>query len=87
MFVTSKRGFKAQFTMKVLLEIFLLLVVYSTLYPAFMGNEDSWLNTLIIDFQESDPITASLLRLLPFVIAAVIIIGVLSFNMIYSRRK
>ncbi len=81
MFVISKRGFKAQFTMKTLLEIALLLIVYSQIYPTLI---EPYLNTAIAD---SDPITSALLSLLPFVIACVIIIGVFSFNEIYSRRR
>lgn len=83
MFVTSKRRFKAQFNMKTLLEILLVLVVYSQLYPYFLGNEDSVLNELIAD---SDPITAALLSLLPFVIVAMIIIGVFTYNAMSRRR-
>lgn len=81
MFVTSKRGFKAQFTMKTLLEIALLLVVYSQIYPTLI---EPYLNTMIAD---SDEVTSAILSLLPFVVACVIIIGVFSFNTIYSRRR
>jgi len=81
MFVTSKRGFKAQFTMKTLLEIALLLVVYSQPYPNLI---EPYLNTIIGD---SDEITSAILSILPFVIACMIIIGVFSFNTIVSRRR
>lgn len=81
MFVISKRGFKAQTTMSVLLEIMLLLVVYSQLYPTLI---EPYLNSLIAD---SDAITAAILSLLPFVIAIVIIIGTFSINALASRRR
>jgi len=81
MFDTSKRGFKAQFNAKTLLEIALLLIIYSQIYPTLI---EPYLQTSI---DNSDPITAALLSLLPFVIAAVIIIGVFSYNAIYGGRR
>jgi len=81
MFVTSKRGFKAQATMQILLEIALLLIVYSQIYPTLI---EPYLNTIIGD---SDEITSAILSLLPFVIACVIIIGVFSINVVASRRR
>jgi len=87
MFVISKRGFKAQFTMKALLEVLLVLVVYSQLYPAFIGNPDSPMNELITDMETTDPITASLLSLLPFVLVAMIIIGIIGYNVLIGRRR
>ena len=71
---------RAQSTMKILLEVGLLLIVYSQIYPTLI---ESPLQSIITN---SDAVTAALLSLLPFVIAAVIIIGVISFNMIGSRR-
>lgn len=76
MFATSKTGFCAQSTMKVLLEIVLLLIVYSQLYPVLI---EPYLETQI---STSDPITAALLSIIPFVIAAMIIIGILSWNIL-----
>ena len=81
MFATSKPSFKAQFTMKVLLEVMLLLVVYSQLYPALIEPY------LEIQIANSDSITAAILSLLPFIIAIVIVIGVISFNAIRSGRR
>jgi len=80
MFVTSKRYFKAQFTMKTLLEVGLILIVYAQIYPSLI---ESPLDDIIAS---SDDVTAALLSLLPFVIAVIIILGVISFNMIGSRR-
>lgn len=80
MFAISKPVFKAQFTMKVLLEVVLLLIVYSQIYPTLI---EPYLQNSI---DNTDPISGSLLSLLPFVIAAIIIIGVISFNIIGGRR-
>lgn len=86
MFATSKRSFKAQFSMKVLLEVILLLIVYSQLYPALI---EPYLQEFITPTGSSysDPISAAILSLLPFIIAAVIVIGVVGFNMIGGRRR
>lgn len=75
MFATSKNYFKAQFTVKVLLEITLFIVIYSQIYPTLI---EPYLETLI---DNSDPTTAVLLTIIPFVIACMIIIGIFSFNL------
>jgi cytochrome bd-type quinol oxidase subunit 2 len=74
-------GLKAQFTMRTLLEVGLMLIVYSQIYPFLI---EAPLQTLIAN---SDPVTAALLSLLPFVIIAVIIIGVLGYNSIGGRQR
>ena len=79
MFATTKKRFKAQFTIKVLLEIVLLLIIYSQIYPTLI---EPYLQTQI---NNSDGITAALLSLLPFVIAAMILIGVISYNAMRRR--
>lgn len=86
MFATSKNRFKAQFTMKTLLEVGLLLIVYSQIYPVLI---EPWLQNVTepTGSAYSDPISAALLSLLPFVIAAVIVIGVIGYNMIGGRRR
>ena len=86
MFALSKPVFKAQFTMKVLLEVRLILIVYSQIYPTLIEEP---LRDFILPGGDaySDPISASILSLLPFVIAAMIVIGVISFNVIGGRRK
>ena len=77
--------FKAQFTMKVLLEVILLLIVYSQVYPALIEPYlQNFTNPTGSSY--SDPISAAILSLLPFIIAAVIVIGVVGFNMIGRRR-
>ncbi len=81
MFAISKPRFKAQFTMKVLLEVVLLIIVYSQLYPTLI---EPYLETQI---NASDPVTAAFLSLLPFVIAAVIVIGVIGYNTIGGTRR
>lgn len=80
MFAISKPYFKAQFSMRTLLEVGLLLIVYAQIYPTLIEPP---LNTMI---SNSDGVTAALLSLLPFVIACVIILGVISYNAIGSRR-
>jgi len=80
MFATSKRGFKAQSNMKTLLEIALMLIVYAQIYPELVEPN---IETAI---SNADPIVAALLSLLPFLIVAMIIIGVFSFNAIRGRR-
>lgn len=80
MFAISKPTFKAQFTMRTLLEVGLVLIVYSQIYPTLI---EAPLQTLI---GTSDSVTAAILSLLPFVIAIVIVLGVVSFNMMGSRR-
>ena len=84
MFVTSKRGFKAQFTLKTLLEVMLLIVVYSQLYPHLI---EPYLNESSELMQNSDPMTQALLSLLPFIIIAVIVIGVIGYNSLSGRRR
>lgn len=76
----SKQTFKAQFTMKTLLEVGLVLIVYSQIYPTLIEPP---LQSLI---SGSDPISAALLSLLPFVIAAMILIGIVSFSTLSGRR-
>lgn len=73
-------GFKAQFTMKVLLEIALMLFVYAQIYPTLI---EPAINTSILN---SDAATGTLLSLIPFAIAAIIIIGIVGGNMITGRR-
>ena len=80
MLSSSKPMFKAQFTMRTLLEIGLMLIVYSQIYPTLIEPP---LESII---GSSDPVSSALLSLLPFVIAAMIIIGVLSFNIMGGRR-
>lgn len=81
MFATSKNYFKAQFTLKVLLEIGLVLIVYSQIYPTLIEPY------LLTQINNSDPVTAALLNLIPFLIAAMIIIGIVSFNVAYGQRR
>lgn len=81
MFAISKPVFKAQFTVKILLEVGLMLIIYSQIYPTLIEPP---LESII---DSSDPASAALLSLLPFVIAAVIVIGVVSFNLIGGRRR
>ena len=81
MFAISKPVFKANFTVKTLLEVSLFLIIYSEIYPTLI---EPYLETQI---NNSDPATATLLSLLPFVIAAVIIIIVISWNVIGGRRR
>ena len=82
MFHTSKRGFKAQFNMKVLLEMGLMLIVYAQIYPTLVENQ---IETAINN--TTDPIVIALLSMLPFLIVAMILIGVWSFNSVRSRRR
>jgi len=71
MFSTNhKRYFPARITMKTLLEMALVLIVYSQLYP---GIIEPTINSLIAT---SDSITGALISLIPFVIAAMILIGI-----------
>jgi len=84
-FATSKKGFKAQFTMKVLLEVGLVLIVYGQIYPVLIEPPLKNLTTPG-GHGYSDPISAAILNLLPFVIACVIIIGIIGFNAMGSRR-
>ena len=73
-------GFKAQFNMKTLLEIALMLFVYAQIYPTLI---EPAINSSIAS---SDPATGTLLSLIPFVIAAMIIIGIFGGNMITGSR-
>ena len=82
MFVTSKRGFKAQFNMKTMLEIVLMLIVYAQIYPTLV---EPYIETAIAN--ADDPIVAALLSFLPFLIVAMILIGVFSYSAIRSRRR
>jgi cytochrome bd-type quinol oxidase subunit 2 len=75
MFATTKNYFKAQFTVKVLLEVALFLIIYSQIYPTLI---EPYLETQI---NNSDPTTAVLLTIIPFVIACMIIIGIFSYNL------
>ena len=75
-----QNSFKAQFTMKVLLEVALMLIVYAQIYPTLIEPP---INDMIAD---SDPSTGTLLSLIPFAIAATIIIGIITGNMITGRR-
>ena len=77
---TKQTSFHAQFTMKTLLEIALMLFVYAQIYPTLI---EPAINSSI---SSSDPATGTLLSLIPFVIAAMIIIGVIGGNMITGRR-
>lgn len=85
MFDISKPLFRGQFTMKVLLEVGLILIVYSQIYPTLIEPP---LREFIDPSGSaySDPTSAAILSLLPFVIAAMIIIGVISYNVIGGRR-
>ena len=78
MFATSKNYFKAQFTVKVLLEVALFILIYAQIYPTLI---EPYLASLI---SSSDATTSVLLTLIPFVIASMIIIGIISFNV---RRR
>lgn len=80
MFAISKPFFKAQFTVKVLLEVGLLLIIYAQIYPTLIEPP---LQTMI---STSDATTAALLSILPFIIALVIILGVVGFNILGGRR-
>ena len=76
----KQTGFHAQFTMKTLLEIALMLFVYAQIYPTLIEPS---INSSI---HSSDPATGTLLSLIPFVIAAMIIIGIIAGSMITGRR-
>lgn len=80
MFKENHRGFKAQFDIRTLLEIALSLIVYSQIYPTLIEPP---LNTMITD---SDPATGALLSIIPFLIAAMICIGIIAGNIIRGRR-
>lgn len=67
---TTRTAFKAQFTIISLVMVFIMIIVYSQLYPTI----ESFLTPLIAD---SDPATATLLSLLPFFIVLAIILSVL----------
>ncbi len=82
MFVTSKRGFKAQFNMKTMLEIVLMLIVYAQIYPTLV---EPYIESAIEN--ADDPIVAALLSFLPFLIVAMILIGVFGYNAIRGRRR
>jgi len=82
MFNTTKRGFKAQFNMKVLLEMALMLIVYAQIYPTLVEDQ---IETSIAS--TTDPIVIALLSLLPFLIVAMILIGVWSFNTVRGRVR
>jgi len=76
----SKRGFKAQFNMKTMLEICLVLLVYAQIYPTLVEpNIESAISN-------GDPIVSALLSFIPFLIAAMIIIGIFCYNTISGRR-
>ncbi len=60
----------AQFTIISLVMVFIMIIVYSQLYPTI----ESFLTPLIAS---SDPATATLLSLLPFFIVLAIILSVL----------
>jgi cytochrome bd-type quinol oxidase subunit 2 len=66
--------------MKVLLEVALMLFVYSQIYPTLIEPS---ISAAIAD---SDSATGTLLSLVPFAIAAMIIIGIIGGNMITGRR-
>lgn len=76
----TNQSFKGQFTMKVLLEVALMLFVYSQIYPTLI---EPAISSAILD---SDSATGTLLSLIPFAIAAIIIIGIIGGNMITGRR-
>lgn len=82
MFVISKRGFKAQFTMKTMLEIVLMLIVYAQIYPTLV---EPYIEQAIANTEDS--IVAALLSILPFLIVAMILIGVFSYSTIRGRRR
>ena len=82
MFVTSKRGFKAQFNMKTMLEIVLTIIVFARIYPTLVEP-----NIELAIANAEDPIVAALLSLLPFLIVAMILIGIFSYNTIRGRRR
>jgi len=77
---TKDAGFKAQFNMKILLEVALMLFVYAQIYPTLI---EPAINSSI---NASDPATGTLLSLIPFAIVAVIIIGIIGGNMITGRQ-
>lgn len=81
MFATSKNMFKAELTAKLLLEIVVILIIYSQIYPNLI---EPYLQTQI---DNSDPVTAALLNLIPFLIAAMIIIGIISYHTLGQRRR
>jgi len=76
----TNSGFKAQFDMKTLLEVALMLFVYAQIYPTLI---EPAINSTM---SSSDPATGTLLSLIPFVIAAIIIIGIIGGKMITGRR-
>lgn len=67
---TTRTRFEAQFTIISLVMVFVMIIVYSQLYPTI----ETFLTPLIAG---SDPATATLLSLLPFFIVLAIILSVL----------
>ena len=82
MFAISKRGFKAQFNMKTMLEIALMLIVYAQIYPTLV---EPYIESAIAN--SNDSIVSALLSILPFLIVAMILIGLFSYNTISGRRR
>lgn len=82
MFATSKPMFRAQFTIRVLLEVGLMLIVYSQIYPVLIAP---YIEDIICD-PTTDSVVAALLSLLPFIMALIIILSVLGFNIMGGRR-
>jgi uncharacterized BrkB/YihY/UPF0761 family membrane protein len=72
------KGFKAQFTLISLIMVFVMLIIYSQLYPVMKPYIDSLVG-------EVDDATAILIGLIPFFIALAIIMSVL-YYIIPQRR-
>lgn len=77
--LTSKSRIKAQFTMVALVGIFVMILVYSQIYPII----EEFLIPLMAD---SDPATATILSLLPFFVAVSMLLSVLYYIVPGGRR-
>jgi hypothetical protein len=78
MFLKNRNGFRGQFTIVSLIEILIMLIVYSKLYPV--------LEPFITDLVNvSDPATGAILGMVPFFIAVAIIMSI-TWYIIPQRR-
>jgi hypothetical protein len=73
-----RNGFRGQFTIVSLVEILIMLVVYSKLYPVIEPFITSLINV-------SDPATGAIISMVPFFIAIAIIMSI-TWYIIPQRR-
>lgn len=78
MFSKGKSGFRGQFTIVSLVEILIMLVVYSKLYPVIEPFISNLTNA-------SDPATGAIISMVPFFIAVAIIMSI-TWYIIPQRR-